>query len=188
MTRIWEQRELLSERHDLSDFRCGEEAIDTWVQQKCARYVAAGMCTAWVCPDEDGRVLGLFTLSTSSIRSTELSSNDRSGFAAMPHPAILLGQIALRDELRGRGLGTLLLLEALAQCVEAALTVGTRFIVLDALNDRLVKYYADFGFKSAKGDPRTMVMSMKTARKRLAEAEALRVASEENPVAPTVAS
>ena len=168
--KLWDERALLSDRHDLASFTCGEPAIDGWLERNCARYLKMGLCALWVCPDASGQILGLFTLSSHMIQADTLSRNQQGGVTGVGHPAILLGQVALHSDLRGKGLGTLLLLEALAQCVEFASGIGARFIVLDALNDALVSYYARFGFRSVPNDPRRMIMPMKTARARLDEA------------------
>lgn len=167
---LWEQRELLSDRHDLDGFLCGDETIDGWLKSSCRRYLQQGLCSLWVCAEPDGTIIGLFTLASHLIQPEVLTGAQRGGINAVGHPAILLGQLALRRESRGEGIGALLMLEALAQCVESADNVGARFIVLDALNERLIRYYEAFGFRSVPSDPQRMLLKMSAARARLTEA------------------
>ena len=66
-------------------------------------------------------------------------------------PAILLAKLALGQELHGQHLGQQLLVDALTRCVAAGGLVGSRFVVVDAIDDRAAGFYAKYGFTPIPG-------------------------------------
>jgi ribosomal protein S18 acetylase RimI-like enzyme len=66
-------------------------------------------------------------------------------------PAILLAKLALGQHFQGQHLGEQLLLDALSRCVAAGELVGSRFVVVDAIDDRAAKFYAKYGFAQVPG-------------------------------------
>nr|WP_228454415.1 GNAT family N-acetyltransferase [Streptomyces alkaliphilus] len=69
-------------------------------------------------------------------------------------PAVLLARLALDKKLQGRGLGGVLLADALEQVVLAVRNVAARFLVVDALDGEAVAFYERYGFKRIPGDNR----------------------------------
>ena len=61
-------------------------------------------------------------------------------------PAILIGKLALSAELRGHGLGVVLVADALDRIVVAAEQVGAKLVVVDALHERVAGWYEGLGF------------------------------------------
>jgi predicted N-acetyltransferase YhbS len=63
--------------------------------------------------------------------------------------ALKLAQLAVDNSLRGRGLGTLVVYDAVNLAVELSQRVGCRYVVLDA-QPELVEWYQALGFKINK--------------------------------------
>jgi predicted GNAT family N-acyltransferase len=61
-------------------------------------------------------------------------------------PAILLARLALSWELRGTGLGGILLHDALSRAVVASQQAGGRYVVVDAVDDNARQFYEHYGF------------------------------------------
>ena len=85
-----------------------------------------------------------------------------------PIPVILIGRLAVDTRFAGRGLGYSLLRDALTKGLEAAHLVGSRALVVDALDDEAVGFYAKFGFAPMPGSARALYITMDEARATIA--------------------
>jgi GNAT superfamily N-acetyltransferase len=140
-------------RHNLSALDSGEPDIDEWLRQHAggaeARRVARTF--VWVDPASDGdRVLGYYSLTGHSLVRDALSRGIGRGSPA-EIPAVLLARLALDISLQGRGMGGVLLVDALARVVVASRTVAARFVVVDAVDDRAAAFYEHHGFRRVPG-------------------------------------
>jgi predicted N-acetyltransferase YhbS len=81
-----------------------------------------------------------------------------------PVPVILLARLAVDRKERGRGLGSHLLRDAIARCVQVADIVGVRAILAHTLHEEARSFYEHFEFEPSPTDPLQMVLSMKDAR------------------------
>ena len=102
--------EPLSPSHDISQFSSGVPTLDAWLKGKARLNEARGGARTYVAC-EGARVAGFYSLAASSAERRRLSS--RVG-RKMPDPVtvIPLGQLAVDEAWRGRGLGSDLLIDA----------------------------------------------------------------------------
>ena len=89
---------------------------------------------------------------------------------SIPLPATLLGRLALREDLRGQGLGRLLLLYAMREVVRATRTAASLGLVVDVMTDGLVAYYESNGFVPLKDRPRHLIAPITHMRAMFPEA------------------
>jgi predicted N-acetyltransferase YhbS len=75
-------------------------------------------------------------------------------------PVTALGRLAVDLTHQGKGVGAMLLRDALSRSLRASRTVGSRAVLLHAKSDRLFEYYMRFGFRSLPQHPFTMVLPM----------------------------
>lgn len=61
-------------------------------------------------------------------------------------PVTLLGRLAVHRELHGQGLGALLLGDAYRRVAAVAREVASTGLLVDAIDDDAVAFYAKFGF------------------------------------------
>ncbi|UFS59442.1 GNAT family N-acetyltransferase [Subtercola endophyticus] len=66
----------------------------------------------------------------------------------LPIPVVLIGRLAVDERFNGFELGASLPQDALLKCVEAAVSVGIRAIIVDALNESAANLYRKSGFES----------------------------------------
>ncbi|GAA4181930.1 GNAT family N-acetyltransferase [Gryllotalpicola koreensis] len=138
------------ERHDVSRFSCGEESFDAWLREQASVSTKRGTARTWVWSDDDGRVLGYYALAAHKVAREQVPSRVGRG-GPQEIPAVLLARLALSRELRGRGLGAVLVADALARVVDATQTVGARVVVVDALHERVARFYEGLGFTRIPG-------------------------------------
>jgi GNAT superfamily N-acetyltransferase len=148
--------EPFNESHDLSQFACGNESMDNWLRSSALRgeKQKTGRTYVW-CNDGEQAVLAYFTLAANLIERDSLGLS-RSKSKSLPSqlPAILLARLALHVDLRGQGLGQALLANALTMCVAAGDIAAARYVVVDAIDDAAIRFYAKFGFQLIRGSQR----------------------------------
>ena len=125
--------EPISARHDVSRFRAGAESLDAWLQRRARLNEAKGGSWTHVVCDGD-RVIGFYSLSASSVERGRVSSRVGRSMPE-PIPVILLGELAVDTAYRGRGLGGDLLSDAARRALAAADVIGSRAVVVQALDD-----------------------------------------------------
>ncbi|MFO1511292.1 MAG: GNAT family N-acetyltransferase [Steroidobacteraceae bacterium] len=153
----------LTAEHDTAPFECGVAALDEWLREQALRAERAGISatTVWTRPGES-RVLAFYAIAPTIVSREQLPAKGMAaGFSTIP--GYLLGRLALDRALRGKGLGSQLLLDALDAIVEAADRGGGRVIVVDAIDDAAVAFYEHHDFVRV-GDTRRLAMKITTAR------------------------
>jgi GNAT superfamily N-acetyltransferase len=151
--------EPLGKQHDRSRFRCGVVELDQWLQlrarQDLERHVAAVYVLVPV--DDPVRVAGFYTLSATSIVLTDLPAKLIRKLPRYPIvPAILLGRLA-RD-LDFRGVGEMLLMDALQRAWRNSSEVAAAAIVVDAINDAARSFYQRYGFEPIVNMPQRLFL------------------------------
>ncbi len=130
--------------HDVEAFASGVRELDDWLQHTAAVAAAAGTAATWVvCRGE--RVVGYYALAMGSVNHGAVPSRLRRG-QPDPVPVLLLARLALDQSEQGHGLGADLLLDALIRAVAGARHYGARAVIVDAINDGAMDFYAHHGF------------------------------------------
>jgi GNAT superfamily N-acetyltransferase len=144
--------EPLNAKHVLTDFSCGVASLDRWLREAALRGQKQDTGRTWIWHCGDDLVVAYFTLAAHIIERDGLSLKEQ---RSLPNqiPAILLAKLALDSSLQGSGLGGQLLLDALLRCVAAATSLGCRFVVVDAIDDKAAGFYHRFGFTAMPGSP-----------------------------------
>lgn len=137
--------ERLGPSHDVSGFRCGNDVLDDWLRQHAATSQAKRTSVTYVWTRGDAVVVAYYSLAPHLIENAELPRRLGRGDPRQI-PAILLARLALSDELRGSGLGGVLLHDALTRAVAASQQVGGRYVVVDAIDHDAERFYQHFGF------------------------------------------
>lgn len=136
--------------HEVASFRCGEASLDTWLGEQAVPATARRTARTWVWVDSSGQVAGYYALAAHRVAREDVPAKvGRGGPAEIP--AVLIARLALSVSLRGRGLGDVLLADALGRVVDATQTVGARLVVVDALHERVAVFYERLGFRRVPG-------------------------------------
>ena len=154
----------LTDEHDLSQFDCGKEVLNKWLQTK-ALAADKGMTSrtyVWVF-GKDPAVKAFYSIAPTSVNRAEdgISSNLAAGMRSVP--AFLLAKFALDTSLHGQGYGTDLLVDAVSKMMGAAQVSGGRLIVVDAIDDSAFSFYQKYNFIPVDNTPGRLVMKTSTA-------------------------
>lgn len=151
--------------YELSGFRCGDDQLDEWLIRHARRATGQGTRT-YVLVGTDDSVAGYFAITPHYLRREETPSHIGRG-APRQIPAILLAKLALDQSHQGSGLGSELLVAALATIVDAARRAGGRLIVVDAISDEARRFYEHHDFQPLPGNDQRLIMKLSTAAKAL---------------------
>ena len=139
---------LLDSQHARTDFCCGVDALDRYFHHQAMQDRRRSVSAPYVLVDRAaGTVVGYYTLSTASIPRASLP---QALARRLPKyetlPVLLLGRLAVDLRYRGRGIGRLLLLDALARCLDTSRKVGLIGVLVDAKDDAARAFYEHHGF------------------------------------------
>jgi GNAT superfamily N-acetyltransferase len=154
--------EPLAAHHDRRSFRCGHDALDRYLREQASQDVRRGIARVFVAvaaasPD---RVLGFFTLSATSITASQLPREIARRLPRHPVPAALLGRLAVDRSIARRGLGGILLADAIKRTLLASTTVAIAVIVVDPIDEAARSFYAAHGFRSLEGPERRLFLTL----------------------------
>lgn len=144
--------ELLTGQHNRTTFECGEPSLNDWLarmalQQQDKNYVRTRVVVTETAPL---RILGYYSLLAHEIDTGQVPSTRK-----LPRrlACVLLGRLAVDRSAQGRGLGRLLLLDAIARTRSTIAEAAGIGLTVDALHERAAEFYRSFGFEAFKDDP-----------------------------------
>jgi GNAT superfamily N-acetyltransferase len=137
--------ERLNETHDLSQFDCEEESINQYLQRAHKHQQSKSAVVFVICRKDTRVVVGYFTLSSGSILRTK-APGQLSRNAPIDVPVFVLGRMGVDRSIKGLGFGKDLLAAAIEMALEASGRVGSRALIVTALNEQLLAFYKAAGF------------------------------------------
>ncbi|WP_406844915.1 GNAT family N-acetyltransferase [Flavobacterium soyae] len=143
--------EVLTEDHERKKFKCGKELLDNYFHKQAGQDARKDLSVCHVLTDinaDKKRVLGFFTLTTSSIGwedfPPELTKKIPKSYNI---PLALLGRLAVDESEQGKGLGEILLFDALKKCLEVSKnTMALYAVIVDPLDQKAIEFYESYGF------------------------------------------
>jgi GNAT superfamily N-acetyltransferase len=151
--------EAIADGHRLTAFDCGKPELDLWLRDSARHAESHRTARTFVWHEGDGVVVAYYSLAAHLIERDTLSKKQARGNPAQI-PAILLARLALDKTLHGRGLGSVLLADALFRAVAASINVGCRFVVVDAIDVTAASFYEAHGFTPIPDDPYRLVRKL----------------------------
>lgn len=156
----------LTGSHDRNGFDCGVEALDLWLRQTAQQHQGKGISRTFVAVPQDAEeveayraagyadiaensILGYYALASAFILAGELAPELAKRYPRQV-PVTRLGRLAIRRDMQGQGLGSLLLADAVARARNAALSVGSAGIFVDAKDDAAARFYGQYGFTACQ--------------------------------------
>jgi predicted N-acetyltransferase YhbS len=140
-------------RHDRGGFASGHDGLDDYLRRHASQSLRHELARVYVAEDEQGRVLGYYTLSAASVGHDELPENIARCLPKYPVPAVLIGRMASDCRAREAGLriGSRLLVHALQQTLRAADAIGVQCVIVDS-KPEAAGFYRRFGFLPLRED------------------------------------
>jgi ribosomal protein S18 acetylase RimI-like enzyme len=157
--------EPLGSQHDRASFRCGEDALDRYLQAQATQDIRRYVANCFVAVEiTTGMVAAYYTLSASSIAFVNPPPEVTKHLPRYPIvPAVRIGRLAVHEGFQGRGLGTAILADAGSRAIRA--DAAAFAILVDAKNDRAVAFYQRHGFSTLVSRPRALYLPIATMQK-----------------------
>ncbi len=162
--------EALAARHDRAGFDCGEPSLDRYLRTQASQDARRHVARVFVALEGDATAIaGYYTLGSMSIAVGELPEELRRKLPRYRDlPAALIGRLARDRRYAGRGLGSLLLADAIGRIVAIGVEMAVFAIVVDALNERARAFYEAHGFRPQASQADRLFLSFETASASLA--------------------
>lgn len=167
--------EPLDRSHDRAVFSCGVEALDRYLKQIARQEKERGVTAVFVLtPEESTAITGYYTLSALSVAPADLPPAVASKLPRYDAlSAILIGRLAVDQRYRGKGLGSVLLIDALARAFHATAEVGAVIVVVDAKDTAARSFYEHQGFERFPDRAMRLFMTMDSTKKMLKRMDTL---------------
>jgi GNAT superfamily N-acetyltransferase len=155
---------LNSSTHIRSSFSCGKDSLDRYIRKQASQDIKRRIATVFVLVDDpDLHVLAYYTLSSFTVESTALDPAFSKKLPRYPLlPATLLGRLAVDHKQQRKGLGAVLLADALQKALEASTQVASVAVIVEALDEEAVDFYRKYGFQPFQQNPKKLYLPMKT--------------------------
>ena len=156
----------LGKQHDRKAFDCGEQSLNQYLHRYAGQDIRRRVNRVFVASflDRPQQVVGYYSLSAGSLDATDLPEAIERRLPKYPVPAALLGRLAVTQSCRGKGLGSILLVDALQRVAQASQVMAVYTVVVDALNAEAARFYAQFGFTPLPSQPLKLFLPMDSVR------------------------
>ncbi len=138
--------EPLGKKHNRAAFCCGVDPLDNYFHKQAGQDARKRISAPFVLVEKSsGFVAGYYTLSSTSIQIGELPIEITKKLPKYPQlPATLLGRLAVDQNHRQKGLGEMLLMDALYRSWQNK--IATIAVVVDAKDDQARSFYEHYEF------------------------------------------
>ncbi len=158
--------ELLEGKHNKKEFDCGKELLNRYIQQQAGQDVKRKLSVCFVLADEENnQIMGYYTLSNNSIPLSSFPEGIRKKLPASyaSIPTTLLGRLAIDKRSQGKGIGKILLIDALKRSYGISQEIGSFAVVVDPIDADAEKFYEKYGFIQLP-DSGKMFIAVKTLK------------------------
>jgi GNAT superfamily N-acetyltransferase len=153
--------ERLQRDHPRRRFHCGQHQVDDWLTAKALQNQEKHLSVTKVLLDPAGGITGFYTLATGQIDFGDLPPQAAKQLPRRMLPVAVLAWFGVSAASQGRGLGSMLLAQALRDCHEAGKTFAFIAVVLDCINDEAKAFYIQWDFEELPGHPYRLFLSAK---------------------------
>jgi len=158
--------ELLDKKHNRRNFDCGKELLNNYLKVRAGQDFKRKLSACFVLVDkETDCIQGYYTLSNNSI---PLSCFPEPIKRKLPQsyesiPTTLLGRLAIDRKFKGKGLGKILIIDALRRSYEISKEIGSFAVVVDPIDREAELFYERYDFIKLP-DSEKMFIAIKTLK------------------------
>ncbi|MDP4228036.1 MAG: GNAT family N-acetyltransferase [Bacteroidota bacterium] len=141
--------ELLEKKHNRKDFDCGKEILNNYLRNQAGQDVKRKLSACFVFKEKGtNNIKGYYTLSNNSIPLKNFPEQIQKKFpkSYVSIPTTLLGRLAIDTKFQGKGLGKILLIDALKRSYKISKTIGSFAVVVDPIDKEAERFYEKYDF------------------------------------------
>jgi len=152
---------------DLRPFDCGVPPLNDYLKLYAGQNHRSGVASTFVLVLREGAptALGYHSLSMAQVEYNSLPNRLQKGLPRYPVPSVRLARFAVDLKWQAKGLGEILLVDAIQRSVAAARNVAAIYMLVNAKDDQAVKFYHHYGFEPIDDGTRTLLAPLDTLRR-----------------------
>ncbi|MDO9142586.1 MAG: GNAT family N-acetyltransferase [Methylobacter sp.] len=144
----------LTGNHNRQAFDSGRQELNDWLQRVARQHQDKGLSKTFVATHQEtpANLYGYYALTLAELDSHCLPEARRK---KLPRriPGVRLGRLAIDKRYQGKGLGELLLVDALNRAQRIYTEAGGIGLFVDAIDEQTAGYYRRFGFEATPDNP-----------------------------------
>ena len=136
-------------KQDRAAFHCGNDLLDKYFLERASRDVRENLAAVFVLlsVDDLDTILGFYTLSTQEIETEQIPEEIQKRTGRYKSVgAVLIGRLAISQGHSGKGLGEILLMDALKKSLDSTKNIAAFAVVVDAKDEKAASFYKKYGF------------------------------------------
>ncbi len=144
----------------VASFRCGQAPLDEYILRYASQDLKRNVARVFIATpaDDHDKLAGFFTLSVGGVSCAVLPESLVKKLPRYPVPVALIGRLAVDSSFQGKGLGSILLVDACRKVAQASSTLAVAGIVVEAKDAAAVAFYRHFGFLKMHGQPNRLLL------------------------------
>ncbi len=156
--------EPLNTTHDRPNFQCGADALDRYLRKHARQDIKRRISRVFIAttPDNPKKVIGYYTLSSLSIELNQLPEKLSRKLPKHQVPAALIGRLAVRQTAQGKGVGKMLLADAIKRTITVSNEIAIYAIVVDAISSDARRFYEQFGFNRLSNEINRLFLTLQS--------------------------
>jgi ribosomal protein S18 acetylase RimI-like enzyme len=159
--------EALARGHDRKGFSCGSAPLDRYLRELASQDVKRRISNCFIARADDGVIAGYYTFAATSLPLTALAAEEAKALPRYPLlPAGLIGRLAIDVKFQGRGLGSVLIMDAAMRAARAEPAIFA--LIVDAKDDAAIAFYERLQFRRFAGRPSSLYLPLATVLEALA--------------------
>ena len=144
-----ELTENLNSSHRKKEFSCGKDMLDNYLHKQANQDIKRKLSACFVLNDQETDLLkGYYTLANNSLDQkiipAEFQKKLPNSYKSIP--TTLLGRLAIDNRFQQKGVGKLLLIDALRRSYELSKSIGSFAVVVDPIDEDAERFYNKYGF------------------------------------------
>lgn len=161
------KKEVIQNKHKLEKFNCKISKIDNFLKESALLDNDALLSKTYVVTNKDNEdVIAFCTLMLHSLKNGEKEFIiDKEKYSERRVPALLIGQLGVDEEYKGKKIGTSLIKEVISDALKMQDYIHFPVIIVDANREALIPYYEDKGFTRFTDNGLRLFLSMKEINK-----------------------
>ena len=152
----------LTGSHDRQGFDCGRTELNDWLQRVARQHQDKGLSKTFVAIREQASavICGYYVLTVAELDHSQIPESHCN---KLPRriPGVRLGRLAVDLRYQGKGLGELLLVDALTRARRIQQDAGVVGLFVDAIDEQAAGFYLRLGFSPFPTNPLLLFLPVK---------------------------
>src|SRR5690625_3051387 len=136
-------------KHNRNNFDCGNALLTNYLKRQANQDIKRKLAVCFVITEKESKdIIGYYTLSNHSIPLNKFSKDIQKKLPDSYEsiPTTLLGRLAIDHNQQGKGLGKILLIDALRRSYEISGELGSFAVVVDPIDKNAEYFYSNYDF------------------------------------------